>query len=579
MRKSALGFVLMLLLFSLPSTALGQAAVEFPETGYSLSGDFLGYWQRQGGLAVFGYPISEQRYERNSEGVFLSQWFERERFESHPENAAPYHILLGRLGDEQLRRQGRDWRSFPKGQPQPGCLYFAETEHSLCEPFLSYWQSHGLEFDGRAGFSYEESLALFGMPLSEPAEETNSSGFTVLTQWFERARFEYLPDNPDPYKVLLGRLGSEVFDPTAGNGPTQYHAVQQPGWPGPLEVPLGFTIEELANGLTTPRFMALDSDGSLVYGSHFTSQVVRLRDDDGDGFYETKQLVAENLPYVHSVAIVDGQLYAAAETQVLLLSDFDDQGRAQRREVILDGLPGGETGLYGHRTRTLVYGPDGKFYLSIGSSCDVCEEQSPLRAAVIRFNRDGSAMEIFATGLRNSVGIAFRPYSNQLWGVDMGRNNIGEDIPPEELNLLEQGKNYGWPYCYGDKLPNPEFNDPQRCAESVSPRMEFPAHWAPLGMLFYDGLNFPAIYQDNVFIAFHGSAVDQIANYRSGYNVVRVRMKDDLPVMYEDLVRGWVVDNEAWGRPAGLLQLPDGSLLISDDHGGRIFRLRYTGGL
>ncbi len=128
---------------------------------------------------MFGLPIGEQRMERSVEGAFSTQWFERERFEAHPENRAPYDVLLGRLGDEQLRRQGRDWQTFPKGQPQPGCQFFETTGHSVCEPFLGYWRTHGLEFDGRAGTSYEESLALFGLPLSEPQPETNSSGDTV----------------------------------------------------------------------------------------------------------------------------------------------------------------------------------------------------------------------------------------------------------------------------------------------------------------------------------------------------------------------------------------------------------------
>ncbi|MBC8075363.1 MAG: PQQ-dependent sugar dehydrogenase [Chloroflexales bacterium] len=549
----------------------------FPETGLRVGGRFLSFWDGNGGLPVFGYPNSDQRGERGREGVFTTQWFERERFELHPENLAPYDVLLGRLGDELLRRQGRDWRSFPKGQGGPGCQLFSETGHGVCGPFLAFWQGHGLEFDGRRGTGYAESLALFGLPLSEAQTETNSSGATVLTQWFERARFEYLPENPDPYKVLLGRLGAEAFDPQAGNGPTQYHQVRQPNWPAPLEVPVGFTVEEAASGLRGPRFMALDSDGSIVYGSSSTSEVVRLRDTNGDGRYETARTVAGGLPFVHSVAFVNGQLLAAAETQVVRLGNFDANDAARSTQVVIDNLPSGATDLYGHRTRTLIAGLDGKLYLSVGSSCDVCQEDTPLRAAVLRANADGGGLEVFASGLRNSVGIAFRPFTNELWGADMGRNNIGDGIPPEELNLLAQGRNYGWPYCYGARVPNPEYNDAARCAASEAPKLTFPAHWAPLGLAFYDQVGFPPSYSGNAIIAFHGSAKDQIASYRSGYNVVRVRFNEGQPTGYEDLVRGWVVNNEAWGRPAGVLVLPDGSVLISDDSGGRIFRVRYTG--
>jgi glucose/arabinose dehydrogenase len=547
----------------------------FPETDQCVGGRFLSYWDGNGGLPVFGLPIAQQRMERSPEGGFDTQWFERERFEAHPENSAPYDVLLGRLGDELLRRQGRDWRSFPKGQPTDGCQFFETTGHTVCEPFLSYWREHGLEFDGQGGTSHEESLALFGLPLSQPAMETNSSGDTVLTQWFERARFEYHPNKPDPYKVLLGRLGAEAFDPTAGNGPTQYHQVQANGWPHPLEVPVGFTIEEVAAGLKGPRFMALDSDNSLVYGSSTTSEVVRLRDNNGDGRYDQAQTIAGGLAAVHSVAFVNGQLYAAAEDRLVRLSNFDANGAARQVDQLL-ALPGGAKDLYGHRTRTIAIGPDGKLYLSVGSSCDVCVEDTPLRAAILRMNSDASGVEVFASGLRNTVGFDWRPFTNELWGADMGRNNLGQGLPPDEFNLVEQGKDYGWPYCHSDRVPNPEFNDPARCANTIPPAFNFPAHWAPLGVAFYDRVGFPATYQGDALVAFHGTARDQVKDL-GGYNVERVHFKNGRPVGMEDLVRGWNAGGDTWGRPAGLLLMPDGSVLISDDAGGRIYRLRYTG--
>jgi subtilisin family serine protease len=188
----------------------------FPETQHTLRGTFKDFWEQNGGLAVFGFPISEEFQETSAEGTFTVQYFERNRFEAHPEKAAPYHVLLGRLSDVQLKRQGRDWFTFPKGQPTSGCQFFAETGHSLCEPFLSYWKKNGLRdsklsADGR-------SLALFGMPLSEPAPEVNTSGENVVTQWFERARFEFHPGKPQEYQVLLGLLGNETARP-GSSGP------------------------------------------------------------------------------------------------------------------------------------------------------------------------------------------------------------------------------------------------------------------------------------------------------------------------------------------------------------------------
>jgi glucose/arabinose dehydrogenase len=553
----------------------------FGETDQCVGGRFLSYWDGNGGLPVFGLPIGDQRTElaydgSNSTRPVTTQWFERERFEAHPENAAPYDVLLGRLGDELLRRQGRDWQSFPKGQPQDGCQFFETTAHSVCEPFLGYWRSHGLQFGGQPGVSYNESLALFGLPLSEPQMEINSSGDNVLTQWFERARFEFHPNNPDPYKVLLGRLGAEAYDPANSSGATHYRLVQAPGWPHPLEVPAGFAIDEVASGIPAPRFMAIDpADGSLVYGSSTTSQVVRLRDTDGDGRYVQTQFVGGGLAAVHSVAFVNGQLLAAAEDRLVRLSNFDASGTAQQVDQLL-ALPGGATDLYGHRTRTLAQAPDGKLYLSVGSSCDVCIEDTPQRAAILRLNADGSGVEIFASGLRNTVGFDWRPFSGELWGADMGRNNLGAGTVSDELNLLEQGRDYGWPYCYDDRVPNPEFNDAARCAATAPPVFKFPPHWAPLGTLFYNLTQFPASYQGDLLVAFHGTAPDQVSTL-AGYNVARVRFKRGRPAAMEDLVRGWNASGDVWGRPAGLLLAPDGSLLISDDFGGRIFRLRFVG--
>jgi glucose/arabinose dehydrogenase len=159
----------------------------------------------------------------------------------------------------------------------------------------------------------------------------------------------------------------------------------------------------------------------------------------------------------------------------------------------------------------------------------------------------------------------------------MGRNNIGPDDPPDELNLIRAGLDYGWPYCYGDRHPNPEFDDAERCASSELPRMLYPAHWSPLGIVFYSGASFPAEYRGDALVAFHGSAIDQTGDARVGYNVVRVHFEAGQPVWKQELLRGFVRGAGAWARPVGLLVAPDGSLLVSDDYSGRIFRIRYVG--
>ena len=184
----------------------------FPETKFCIAGRIRAFWEQNGGLPVFGFPTTDQHEEQVEGKPFQVQWFERNRLELHPENRAPYDVLLGRLGVDRLQQQGRDWFTFPKGKPENGCRFFAETGHELCAAFLDYFRTHGLEFDGRRGTSEAESLALFGMPISEEAMETNASGDRVLTQWFERARFEAHPENGPPYNVLLGLLGNEIRD-------------------------------------------------------------------------------------------------------------------------------------------------------------------------------------------------------------------------------------------------------------------------------------------------------------------------------------------------------------------------------
>ena len=233
LRRSG-GLHLLLLLALAPLFAMPQARAAdercFAETNQCISGRFRDYWEQNGGLAVFGYPVSAARNEANRDTgtTFLTQWFERNRFELHPENNAPYDVLLGRLGDDQLVRQGLNWRTFAQGFKQDGCLWFAETGHSVCNQgqnrgFRAYWESHGLQ--DPALNRYQRSLALFGLPISEPGLETNTSGDTVITQWFERARLEWHPDKPDAFKVLLGLLGSETLKPEDPRAPLPNNAL------------------------------------------------------------------------------------------------------------------------------------------------------------------------------------------------------------------------------------------------------------------------------------------------------------------------------------------------------------------
>lgn len=572
--------VSILCVLMLPAASAAGSRV-FPETNQTVRDTLLDFWNGNGGLPVFGLPISDQRSELTHDGRFQVQHFERERLELHPENQAPYQVLLGRLGDDLLQRQGRNWRDEPNSEnplrSMGPCRTFSETGRDVCGPFLHYWNEHGLS-DARLD-PYARSLALFGLPLTPVKQETNSSGDRVLTQWFERARFEYHPNNPEPGRpqgqVLLGRLGAEAFDPQKPNGGPARYVRQTLSDGRTLEVLEGFKIELLTSTLQRPRLMA--TDGSNIYVAEMgAGRVLRFAASTrGVIYWDVPQVLGEGFMNPHSIEIVGNNIYVAAEDQVIRASLLEYQsGQPLPWRKIID-LPTGSRDLYGHRTRTLAVGPDNKLYVSIGSSCDLCEENDPRRATIMRFNLDGTGGEVWATGLRNTVGMDFYPGSDQLWGVDNGRNLLGENIPPEELNLIVRGGNFGWPYCYGDRVPNPEFNDLAKCRGTLPPAYMMDAHIAPLGMDFYDGLRFPPTYQNDAIVAIHGSAERAVP---AGYNVVRVRFKDGRPVGHEELVRGWLENGKPWGRPAGVLvDHSRGDVIISDDHGGRLYRLSYVG--
>ncbi len=238
-----------------------------------IEGRFREYWEQNGGLAVFGYPITPATTERTAEGNFLTQYFERNRFELHPEKARPYDVLLGRLGDDRLRQQGRDWSNFPPGKPAEECLFFRETGHSLCNlergvGFRSYWESHGLQ--DPALNQYQRSLALFGLPLSEVTVETNAAGDTVLAQWFERARFEYHLNKPREFRVLLGLLGNETRNPpTVGVSPLPA--------PAPDPFPQCNGIAAANNAIAAPNCVTLGKTVTIALFGFGPNQNINFR--------------------------------------------------------------------------------------------------------------------------------------------------------------------------------------------------------------------------------------------------------------------------------------------------------------
>lgn len=341
---------------------------------------------------------------------------------------------------------------------------------------------------------------------------------------------------------------------------------------GKLSAPAGFTVAYFAQDLAGVRFMAVSPAGDVYASQPGKGRIVRLPDANHDGKADGTVVVATGLNQPHGLAFHKGFLYVANTDGVVRLT-LGANGVATGSPVYVNNYPAGG----GHWTRTIVFGTDSAMYIAIGSSCNLCVEQTPERAAVLKFNEDGSGKRVYAMGLRNAVGLAVNPATGALWASQNERDNIApnyEDLPPEEINIITDGADYGWPYCYGNRIPNPEYNDAARCANTVAPALAMQAHSAPLGMSFLARASmFPADYQGDLLVAFHGS---WNRSTPTGAKVVRVHVANGKPVSVEDFITGWQQPNGSrWGRPVDVVVAADGSVLISDDDSGAIYRVTH----
>ncbi|HEY3280599.1 MAG TPA: PQQ-dependent sugar dehydrogenase [Gemmatimonadales bacterium] len=330
----------------------------------------------------------------------------------------------------------------------------------------------------------------------------------------------------------------------------------------PLRVPPGFTVTVFAQNLGGVRNLALGPGGVVYAALTGGGSVVKLPDANSDGVADSVVTAASGLNQPFGIAFRGDTMYVAEVNEVVRFNP----GSASKA-VVVPNLPSG-----GHSTRTVVFGTDGKMYVSVGSSCNVCDERDSLRAAVSQFNPDGTGGRVFARGLRNSVGLAVHPTTGELWATNNDRDNLGDNVPPERINIIKDGKYYGWPQCYLPGLRNPEYTNPD-CSAVEPPAITFQAHSAPLGMGFYTGTVFPADYRGDAFVAYHGSWNRSVP---TGAKVVRVQVQNGRPVGIDDFVTGWQLsDGSRWGRPVGIVMAADGALLISDDMGGKIWRVAY----
>ncbi len=343
-----------------------------------------------------------------------------------------------------------------------------------------------------------------------------------------------------------------------------------------LKLPDGFHIAVFADNVDGARMLTFTPGGVLLVSESGEGKVVALPDPGHTGKASRTVEVLSGLNEPHGVAFYEGKLYVAENDKVRRYDWEEANLRATNPKTLADLPTGG-----GHSTRTLLF-HGGKMYVSAGSSCNACIEKDPRRATVMEFNPDGTGQKIFAKGLRNAVGLAVNPKTDTVWVTVNGRDMLGDDIPPETIyDLGKGGVDAGWPYCYGDRIPDSNFTKAgdNRCQSVIEPKVQMQAHSAPLGLAFYEGKMFPADYRNNIYVAFHGSWNRSVP---TGYKVVRVKLDDKgQPVGgAQDFITGWLARGETkkdrWmGRPVGIVFGADGSMYLSDDSGGTVYRITY----
>lgn len=343
-----------------------------------------------------------------------------------------------------------------------------------------------------------------------------------------------------------------------------------------LNLPDGFVIETFAEGVEDARSMAIGDKGTLFVGTRKANKLYAIQDLDGD-FKADRTLVLDTTLIVpNGIAFRNGDLYVAEINRLLRYRNIEENLEAlPEPEVIYEDYP-----TEGHHGwKYIAFGPDDKLYVPVGAPCNICDsaQVDQRYASITRMDPDGSNREVYANGVRNTVGFTWHPQTGELWFTDNGRDMMGDDVPPCELNRVsEAGQHFGYPFCHGGTIADPEYGDQRPCADFVPPIQNLGAHVAPLGVKFYTGDMFPEQYKGQAFIAEHGS---WNRSSKVGYRITLVKLEGDKAVSYTPFIDGWLDDasQEAFGRPVDLLWLQDGSMLISDDYGNAIYRVRYTG--
>ena len=340
-----------------------------------------------------------------------------------------------------------------------------------------------------------------------------------------------------------------------------------------INLPDGFKIEVFAE-VPNARSMTRADDGTIYVGARRGGKIHAVRDNDGDFKADEVIAIGDGFNMPNGVAMNGDDLYVAEVNRILRYNNIGDNLKADPEyEVIYDEYPTDRH----HGWKYIAFGPDGMLYVPVGAPCNICEKDNEVYSSITRINPDGTGMEVFAHGVRNSVGFTWHPDTGDMWFTDNGRDMLGDDSPPCELNLAsEKGMHFGYPYCHGGDLADPEFGSKRPCDDFVAPAQNLGPHVAPLGLKFYAGDMFPTSYKKQLIIAEHGS---WNRSSKIGYRLMMVTVDGNKATSYETFADGWLDDEEqtAFGRPVDVLELPDGSMLVSDDFAGVIYRITYTG--
>jgi glucose/arabinose dehydrogenase len=341
-----------------------------------------------------------------------------------------------------------------------------------------------------------------------------------------------------------------------------------------IKLPPGFEISVFASDVTGARGMALSPDNVLYVGTHDLGAVWAIPVANGNKPGKPR-VIAKGLTFPVGVAYHDGYLYVSSLNEIVRYPDMDkfiDKDIQPAGQVVIKTFPTEKH----HGWKFIAFGPDGLLYVPVGAPCNICEPNPDRYANIMRMKADGSGLEVFARGVRNTVGFDWNPRTKEMWFTDNGRDMLGDDMPSDELNHAPKpGMNFGFPYCHQGDTPDPEFGGAKHpCSMFTPPVLKLGPHVAALGMRFYTGKMFPAAYKDSIFIAEHGS---WNRSHKIGYRVMRVVLKGDKVVKYEVFAEGWQQGERNWGRPVDVQQLPDGSLLVSDDAASAIYRIAYAG--